>query len=91
MIFDTDVLIWAARGDSSAARVIDATANRAISIISLMELLQGARSKPEARRIRQSLLASSSESCRFPSRLAQMLPRWLNNMLWHTESRWRTR
>jgi predicted nucleic acid-binding protein len=57
MIFDTDVLIWAARGNSSAARVIDTTANRALSIISLMELLQGARSKLEARRIRQSLLA----------------------------------
>lgn len=45
MIFDTDDLIWVARGDSSAVRVIDTNANRALSIISFMELLQGARSK----------------------------------------------
>ncbi len=57
MIFDTDVLIWTTRKDPSAARIIDATVNRSISIISLMELLQGARSKVEARGIRQSLLA----------------------------------
>jgi predicted nucleic acid-binding protein len=56
MIFDTDVLIWAAWGDSAAARVIDATPNRALSIVSLMELLQGSRSKVESRQIRQSLL-----------------------------------
>ena len=55
MIFDTDVLIWAARGSSPAARVIDATLDRAVSVVSLMELLQGARSKLEARRIRQSV------------------------------------
>lgn len=57
MIFDTDVLVWAARGDSRAARVIDRTAERALSVISLMELLQGARSLLEGRRIRQSLAA----------------------------------
>ena len=56
MIFDSDVLIWAARGDLSAARIIDATENRVLSIISFMELLQGARSKVEVRGIRQSLL-----------------------------------
>jgi hypothetical protein len=57
VIFDTDVLVWAARGDSRAARVIDRTAERALSVISLMELLQGARSLLEGRRIRQSLAA----------------------------------
>ena len=55
MIFDTDVLIWASRGSRSAARAIDAAPDRALSIVSLMELLQGARSKAEARLIRQSL------------------------------------
>ena len=55
MIFDTDVLIWATRGNMKAARAIDAAPDRALSIISLMELLQGARSKLEARQIRQSL------------------------------------
>jgi len=55
MIFDTDVLIWALRGSESAARAIDAAPDRALAIVSLMELLQGARSKLGARQIRQSL------------------------------------
>jgi predicted nucleic acid-binding protein len=55
MIFDTDVLIWTSRGNLKAARAIDATANRALSIVSFMELLQGARSKQEARQVKQSL------------------------------------
>jgi predicted nucleic acid-binding protein len=56
MIFDTDVLIWASRGNLRAASTIDAAAERALSIVSFMELLQGARSKLEARQIRESLL-----------------------------------
>jgi predicted nucleic acid-binding protein len=56
MIFDTDVLIWASRGNSSAARIIDAARDRAVSLISFMELLQGARSKLEARQIQRSLV-----------------------------------
>lgn len=55
MIFDTDVFIWATRGNRRAARVIDQTAERAMSIISLMEILQGARSSQEARMIKESL------------------------------------
>ena len=55
MIFDTDVLVWASRGNLRAARIIDTSTERALSIVSLMELLQGARSKLEARQIRQSL------------------------------------
>ena len=52
MIFDTDVLIWFLRGDSAAARFINAEPDRDISIISLMELIQGARSKAEVAAIR---------------------------------------
>jgi len=55
MIFDTDVLIWFFRGDNSAARLIDSEASRAISIVSLMELIQGARSKLEITGIRRFL------------------------------------
>jgi predicted nucleic acid-binding protein len=55
MIFDTDVLIWASRGNLRAARTIDAATDRELSIVSFMELLQGARSKLETRQIRQSL------------------------------------
>jgi predicted nucleic acid-binding protein len=57
MIFDTDVLVWASRGNLRAARTIDAATDRALSIVSFMELLQGARSKLEGRQIRQSLSA----------------------------------
>ena len=55
MIFDTDVLVWASRGNLKAARAIDAAADRALSIVSFMEILQGARSKMETRQIKQSL------------------------------------
>jgi predicted nucleic acid-binding protein len=55
MMFDTDVLIWASRGNLRAARTIDAATDRELSIVSLMELLQGARSKLEVRQIQQSL------------------------------------
>ncbi len=55
MIFDTDVLIWASRGNERAARAIDAAPDRALAIVSLMELLQGTWLKLEARQIRQLL------------------------------------
>lgn len=56
MIFDTDVLIWALRGNPGAARAIDSAPDRRLSVVSFMELLQGSRSKREADQIRQSLL-----------------------------------
>lgn len=55
MLFDTDVLIWAARGNLRAARKIDGAKDRELSIVSLMELFQGVRSKLEARQMQQSL------------------------------------
>jgi predicted nucleic acid-binding protein len=47
MLFDTDVLIWVLRGSAKAARLVDETGNRQISVVTLMELLQGARDKRE--------------------------------------------
>lgn len=44
-IFDTDVLIWLERGNEKAADTIDSSNDRAISIITYMELLQLAPSK----------------------------------------------
>lgn len=47
MIFDTDVMIWAFRGNVKALNAIDAAAARSISAVTYMELLQGVRSKTE--------------------------------------------
>ncbi len=49
MIFDTDVLIWFFRGDPRAAELIESCAERAVSVVSLLELYQGARSRNEMR------------------------------------------
>src|SRR6202011_849131 len=61
MIFDTDVLIWHFRGDASAATLIESQPLHAISIVSLMELIQGARSKQEVATIRRFLRAYEFE------------------------------
>lgn len=45
MIFDTDILIWVQRGNLKAARLIQKTADRYISVQSYMELLQCAQNK----------------------------------------------
>jgi predicted nucleic acid-binding protein len=55
MIFDTDVLIWCFRGDPKASRKIDSTSHKQISMVTLMELLQGARNQSEQRQIRNFL------------------------------------
>lgn len=47
MIFDSDVLIWFLRREPSAVDLIDATTDRAVSVVTLMEALQGARSKSD--------------------------------------------
>jgi len=52
MFYDTDVLIWVFRGNSKAARLIDRDADRSLSVISFMELLQGAADKRETRLIK---------------------------------------
>jgi predicted nucleic acid-binding protein len=55
VLFDTDVLIWFLRGDGKAAELMTSRPDRAVSIISLMELLQGARSRTEVKVIRRFL------------------------------------
>ena len=52
MLFDTDVLVWLFRGNSKVLRVVDIDINRRISIITYMELLQGARNKQEIKNIK---------------------------------------
>lgn len=57
MIFDTDVLIWALRGNPKAAKAIDDCEECFISAITYMELIQGARNKVEQKTIKDFLSA----------------------------------
>jgi predicted nucleic acid-binding protein len=50
--FDTDVLIWALRGDARAATLIDAAQDPGISVMVYMELVQGAKDKRDLKLIR---------------------------------------
>ena len=52
MLLDTDVLIWALRGNAAAAALIDSTPHLELSAVSYMELLKGARDKGEQRQIK---------------------------------------
>ncbi len=47
MIFDTDIFIWTQRGNQKAARLIDRSKERYLSIHSHMELLQFAKNKQQ--------------------------------------------
>jgi predicted nucleic acid-binding protein len=53
VIFDTDVLIWFFRGVDNAKNLIESQPEPAISIVSLMELIQGAKSLAELKAIRR--------------------------------------
>jgi len=53
VIFDSDVLIWFLRGDLGAGDLVDSASERTISIVTLMEVQQGARSKLEMRTTRE--------------------------------------
>jgi len=56
MLLDTDILIWVLRGNEKAARHVDSMEKRYISIITYMELIQGARSHHELREIKGFLV-----------------------------------
>jgi predicted nucleic acid-binding protein len=50
MIFDIDILIWVQRGNQNAARLINRTEDRFLSVYSHLELLQNAKNKDQNRR-----------------------------------------
>jgi hypothetical protein len=60
VLFDTDVLIWALRGNARAARVIENDAERAVSTVTVLELLQGVRDKQEMALLRRFVSAFDS-------------------------------
>jgi len=47
MLFDTDILIWVQRGNLKAARLIDTSLERFLSVYSYMELLQTAKTSQQ--------------------------------------------
>ncbi len=55
MLYDTDVLIWVFRGNLKASRRVDENPERHISVVTLMELLQGSRDKSEVQLIKEFL------------------------------------
>jgi predicted nucleic acid-binding protein len=55
MMFDTDVFIWVQRGNSKAAALIDAEAERFLSVQTLMELLQCAKNRGQQRTVKKFL------------------------------------
>ncbi len=55
MIFDTDIFIWAQRGNEKAADLIERSDPRLLSILTYMELLQGARNKAQHKTIKDFL------------------------------------
>jgi predicted nucleic acid-binding protein len=49
VIFDSDILIWVAREDPAAIDYVMADGSRCVSLVSYMELVQGARNRDELR------------------------------------------
>jgi predicted nucleic acid-binding protein len=47
MLFDTDVIIWALRGNARAAAAVDRADSLELSVVSYMELVRGTRDKRE--------------------------------------------
>jgi predicted nucleic acid-binding protein len=50
MLFDTDIFIWVQRGKEKAARLVDRSKQRYLSVFSYMELLQSAKDGEQLRR-----------------------------------------
>ena len=55
MIFDTDIFIWIQRGSVKAARLLENCNERFIAVQTYMELMQGAKNKPQLAQTRRFL------------------------------------
>ncbi len=59
MMFDTEILIWVQRGNQKAARLINRTEERFLSLYSQLELLQTAKNREQNRHIKDFLATFS--------------------------------
>jgi predicted nucleic acid-binding protein len=57
MIFDTDIFIWAQRGNKKAAKLMEVSEERHLSVQTYMELLQCAKNKNQHKHIKDFLTA----------------------------------
>ena len=55
MIFDTDIFIWVQRGNLRAAKLMESSAERYLSVQTYMELLQAAANKSQHKYVRDFL------------------------------------
>jgi predicted nucleic acid-binding protein len=55
MIFDTDIFIWAQRGNEKAAKVMERAEERFLSVQTYMELLQCAKNKTQHKYVKDFL------------------------------------
>jgi len=55
MMFDSDILVWHLRGNTSATSAMEAEPAREISVVSYMEVLRGVRDKKELRDVKSFL------------------------------------
>jgi predicted nucleic acid-binding protein len=62
MLFDTDILIWVQRGSLKAARRVERAAQRSISVLSYMELMQSAQNKDQHRQTKDFLATFGFDS-----------------------------
>ena len=56
MLFDTDVLIWVLKGNPKAIGALESIEEPKASIVTAMELIQGARDRAELKSLREFLL-----------------------------------
>lgn len=71
MLFDSDVMIWFLRGNAAAARAVEEADDRIISILSYMEVLQGARDRRDAQESKGFLARRSFQVLPLSERIGQ--------------------
>jgi len=57
MIFDTDIFIWAQRGNQKAVKIMEMSEERHLSVQTYMELLQCAKNKKQHKYIKDFLIS----------------------------------